>query len=157
MMIESLIERMTENNISNDIIAYVALHAQSGCRISDLLAVDHSSISNNLNISILQGKGSLPLIVQPVYFRDYWTKVKCDRLSPMQSYNRFFFYRLYRKYGIVYSNGMFKNNSVTHAFRKSLANDIYSIDNTNLRVQGALGHRSKKSTEHYINSNNKSK
>lgn len=150
MKIERLIERMQSDNVPIHLIAYTALHQQSGCRISDLLNVNYLSISPGLNISILQGKGSLPLIIQPVYFREYWVDVRVKRLIPMEGYNRFFMYRFYRKYGIGVNNGSGRNMSVTHAFRKQLAQDVYSIDNTEIRVQGALGHRSKKSTEHYI-------
>ena len=38
----------------------------------------------------------------------------------------------------------------------NLAQDIYTIDNNALRVQGALGHRSKKSTEFYIDKDKES-
>lgn len=153
MNIEALILRMLEDGISENIVAYVALHAQSGCRISDLLAVDYRSISKHLNISILQGKGSMALVIQPLYFRDYWQIVRDAKLTPMASFNRFYFYRLYKKYGIVSHSPGSVNNSVTHAFRFKLAQDIQSIDNNKDRVQGALGHKSKKSTQHYYNSN----
>ena len=100
MNIEALILRMLEDGISENVIAYVALHAQAGCRISDLLAVDYRSISKHLNISILQGKGSMALVIQPLYFRGYWKLVRDAKLTPMQSFNRFYFYRLYKKYGM---------------------------------------------------------
>lgn len=138
------------------LIAYVVLHFQSGCRISDLLNVDYTAISNNLNISILQGKGSLPLTVQPIYHREFWQQVKRLKLKPMEPYNRFFFYRLYKRYGIVIEKGANKNAYVTHAFRKNLADDLNRIDNNELRAQGALGHRSKSSTKRYLLNNNKS-
>lgn len=144
------LERMQADNIPISILAYVALHHQSGCRISDLLAVDFSSITQQLNISINQGKGSLALLVQPLYYRDYWKNVRDNKLQPMSAFNRFFFYRLYKKYDLVHYSGSGKNNSVTHSFRKSLATDVYSLNQNIGRVQGALGHRSSKSSEHYV-------
>lgn len=149
MDIDFILQNMRASGIPVAVRAYVSLHAQSGCRISDLLAVDFSCISKNLNISILQGKGSQALIVQPVYYRDFWEEVKSKRLIPMAHYNRFYFYRLYRKFGIVIKKSTNKNSFVTHAFRKVLADDVYQIDNNIARVQGALGHRSVKSSEHY--------
>ena len=151
MDIERIIERMRTNGMDTAVMAYVALHAQSGCRISDLLAINHTSISRAGNISILQGKGSSALIVQPVFFREFWSDVKKHKLTPMEFYNRFYFYRLYRKFGIVYHKTNKKNAFVTHAFRKALADDIYNIDGNAKRVQGALGHRSATSTKHYTN------
>lgn len=141
---------MRADGLPIELLAYISLHAQSGCRISDLLAIDFSCISPQLNISILQGKGSQALVVQPYVYREFWAQVRDLQTQPMRYYNRFYFYRLYRKYGIVFSKGGNKNSFVTHAFRKALAEDIYSIDRKKERVQGALGHRSHKSSDHYI-------
>lgn len=149
MDIERILNRMSQAGTPDELLAYVSLHHQTGCRISDLLAIDYKCITAQLNISILQGKGSQPLTVQPIRYREFWKKVYELRLSPMAIYNRFFFYRLYKKYGIQYNKRKGKNSFVTHAFRKNLADDIYKIDNNKQRVQSALGHRSNRSTEHY--------
>lgn len=149
MDITLILERMKQEGIPSIVRAYVSVHAQTGCRISDLLAIDYKCISDKLNISILQGKGSQALIVQPIHYRDLWKQVRDLKLTPMEFYNRFYFYRLYKKFGIVHRKNKGKNQFVTHAFRKILADDIYKIDQNKERVQGALGHRSRKSTEHY--------
>ena len=142
---------METDLIPLDVRAYVSLHFYSGARISDLLAVDYRSISNRLNISILQGKQSQALTLQPVHYREFWERVRDNQLTPMQIYNRFYFYRLYKRFGITISRGSHKNNLVTHAFRRELASDLHSIDGNIKRAQGALGHRSANSTEHYVN------
>lgn len=149
MDINAILLRMESELIPLPVRAYVSLHYYSGARISDLLQVDYTSISSRLNISILQGKGSQALTIQPVHYREFWQRVRDNRLTPMQNYNRFYFYRLYKKYGITISRGSHKNNLVTHAFRRELAIDLHSIDGNIKRAQGALGHRSASSTEHY--------
>ena len=149
MNINSIITQMETQRIPLPVLAYVSLHYYSGARISDLLRVDYTSISSRLNISILQGKGSQALTVQPVHYREFWESVRNNRLSPMENYNRFYFYRLYKRFGITIFRGSHKNNLVTHAFRKELAVDLHSIDGNIKRAQGALGHRSANSTEHY--------
>ena len=149
MDIETIILQMKKERIPLPVLAYVSLHYYSGARISDLLQVDYASISNRLNISILQGKQSQALTVQPVHYREFWQRVRDNKLTPMQNYNRFYFYRLYKKFGITISRGSHKNNLVTHAFRKELAGDLHALDGNIKRAQGALGHRSAKSTEHY--------
>ena len=149
MDINAILSRMESELIPLPVRAYVSLHYYSGARISDLLQVDYTSISSRLNVSILQGKGSQALVIQPVHYREFWVRVRDNRLTPMQHYNRFYFYRLYRRFGIIISRGNNKNNLVTHAFRKELAGDLYAIDGNIKRAQGALGHRSSKSTEHY--------
>ena len=149
MDINAILSRMESELIPLPVRAYVSLHYYSGARISDLLQVDYTSISSRLNVSILQGKGSQALVIQPVHYREFWVRVRDNRLTPMQHYNRFYFYRLYRRFGIIISRGNNKNNLVTHAFRKELAGDLYALDGNIKRAQGALGHRSSKSTEHY--------
>ena len=140
---------MEEGRISIDVRAYVSLHYISGARISDLLKVDYTCISKRLNISILQGKGSQALTVQPIHYRGYWTRVRDGKLTPMLHYNRFYFYRLYKRFGIQEVRGKGKNNLVTHKFRRELANDLHNIDSDIRRAQGALGHRSSSSTKLY--------
>lgn len=156
MDIDVILARMKEGRQPTAVLAYTALHWQCGCRISDLLKVNHASISPSLNISILQGKGSQALSLQPLHFREFWKRVKELELSPMEYYDRYYFYRVYKRFGVSISNGKGKNNLVTHAFRRNLAQDIYTIDNNALRVQGALGHRSKSSTEFYIDKDKES-
>lgn len=149
MDINAILSRMESELIPLPVRAYVSLHYYSGARISDLLQVDYTSISSRLNISILQGKGSQALTIQPVHYREFWERVRDNRLTPMQNYNRFYFYRLYKRFSITISRGNNKNNLVTHAFRRELAQDLHNIDGNIKRAQGALGHRSVNSTEHY--------
>ena len=149
MDINNILENMKASNIPLEVRAYVSLHFYSGSRISDLLAVDFTCVSRNLTISILQGKESQALTVQPVHYRDFWIRVRDNELKPMELYNRFYFYRIYKRFGIVISRRKGKNNLVTHAFRKLLADDMQQLDGNIKRAQGALGHRSVNSTKHY--------
>lgn len=149
MNINAILTKMEAELIPLSVRAYVSLHFYSGARISDLLAVDYRSISNRLNISILQGKQSQAICLQPVHYREFWERVRNNQLVPMENYNRFYFYRLYKRFGIVISRGGSKNNLVTHAFRRELASDLHALDGNIKRAQGALGHRSANSTKHY--------
>lgn len=150
MDIDSILKRMESDKQPVDVRAYTALHWQSGARISDLLKVDYSCISNSLYISISQSKQSNALTVQPVHFREFWKQVRDLKLTPMLHYNRFYFYRLYQRYGITDKKRNAINNSVTHAFRKNIAKDLYNLDENKERVTSALGHRSKRSADYYI-------
>ena len=149
MNIDNILHSMETADIPLAVRAYVSLHYYSGARISDLLAVDFTCISRNLNISILQGKQSQALTVQPVHYRDFWIRVRDNELKPMELYNRFYFYRIYKRFGITVSRPKGRNNLVTHAFRKHLADDMQQLDGNIKRAQGALGHRSVNSTKHY--------
>lgn len=145
-----IIEELRKAKYPELFLAYVALQWQSGSRISDLLRVDYSCISPHLQITINQGKGSKSLIVQPVHFRDVWRVVRDSRLSPARNWSRFFFYRVYRRYGIVVKSYGLKYDSVTHAFRKHIADDIIAGGGTIEDVQQVLGHVETKSAKYYI-------
>lgn len=144
------IKLMAADNVAVNILALVDLQFQTGIRISDLLSIDFSNVTDRLHIVIEQGKGSRKLVVSPVNFRDYWKSVRVNKLNPSAGLNRFFFYRLYKKYGIEIDRGANKNKSVTHAPRKLIGKELYNRENKIEDVQAGLGHRSKRSSEFYI-------
>lgn len=148
-----IIEELRRAKYPELFLAYVSLQWQSGSRISDLLRVDYSCISPHLQITIQQGKGSKPLIIQPVHFRDVWRVVRDSSLSPARNWSRFFFYRVYRRYGIVIQNENLKYDSVTHAFRKYIADDIIAGGGTIEDVQQILGHVDVRSSKYYTDEN----
>lgn len=148
--IELLLKELEEKNFDPKLLAYISLQFTAGLRISDLLKINYSNITPNLLIAIEQGKGSNVLNVQPVFYRDIWRAIRDNKLSPMSNYSRFWFYKLYKKLGIMMDNGAGRNNSVTHAPRKLLAQELYANDNNLEIAKNALGHKDERSTLYYI-------
>lgn len=155
--IELLLKELEQKKFDTKLLAYISLQFTAGLRISDLLKINHSNITPNLLIAIEQGKGSNVLNVQPVFYRDIWRAIRDNKLSPMSCYNRFWFYKLYKKLGIVVDNGTGRNNSVTHAPRKMLARELYANDNNLEVAKNALGHKDERSTLYYIDPNYRQK
>ena len=151
--IKNRLDAMLADNVDEKIVAGVGLMFSAGLRISSLLLIDYTCISSNLVITIKQLKGSNTLYAQPIYYRDVWRKVYDNKLSPFTLYDRFFFYRLFKRYDLVLKNGAGRNDSVTHAPRKYLANEMYSVENDIQAAKSALGHKSSSSTKYYINEN----
>ena len=151
--IELLLLELEKKNFDKKLLAYISLQFTAGLRISDLLKINYNNITPNLLIAIEQGKGSNVLNVQPVFYREIWRAVRDNKLSPMQNFNRFWFYKLYKKLGIVMNNGAGRNNSVTHAPRKLLAQELYANDNNLEIAKNALGHKDERSTLYYIDQN----
>ena len=144
-----IVEEMRRNNVNKYIIAFVRLHFQSGARISDMLRINYTNISENLNITIEQGKGSNPIFVSPIWDREEWRRIRELKLSPFQNHTRHSFYRMYKKYGIIMNRGNGSYNSVTHFFRKNLAQDIMNeTDNLEL-VAKRLGHKNQRNAIYY--------
>lgn len=148
--LQRIFDVMLREGISKYIVAGISLQFSAGLRISDLLKLTYQDISSNLLITVLQSKGSNPLIVQPIYFRDIWREVREEKLSPFQFYDRYVFYRISKRYGLIISNGKGRNNSVTHAGRKYLAREMYSASNDIHTAKEALGHKSANSTKYYV-------
>ena len=151
--IELLLLELEKKNFDKKLLAYISLQFTAGLRISDLLKINYSNITPNLLIAIAQSKGSNVLNVQPVFYRDIWRLIRDNKLSPMSAYNRFWFYKLYKRLGIVLNNGAGRNNSVTHAPRKLLAQELYANDNNLETAKNALGHKDERSTLYYIDQN----
>jgi integrase len=148
--LQNKLDLMPHYHISIDVIALVDIIFQGGLRISDAMRINFSCIDENLNIVIHQGKGSKPLRITPVNYRDYWRKVYAKKLTPYQHFNYMFFYRLFKKFGLVIfvSNG--KNSKVTHSGRFLVASEVYEKNENIELVSDVLGHKSVKSTEHYL-------
>lgn len=139
---------------SQTVICFIRLHSISGARISDLLRVRRNDITSSLFISIRQCKGSLPLTVKLSTDLQFWSDYRNGLHLDIGLYNKNYFYRLYKRYNIQFDNGALRNKSVTHSFRKELANDLYSATGSIESAQSALGHRSSRSTEYYISKDN---
>lgn len=148
--LQRVFDNMLQEGISKYIVAGISLQFSAGLRISDLLKLTYRDISSNLLITVLQSKGSNALVVQPIYFRDVWREVREEKLAPFQFYDRFVFYRISKRYGLIISNGKGRNNSVTHAGRKYLAREMYSASNDIHTAKEALGHKSANSTKYYV-------
>ena len=143
-------DSMLQEGISKYIVAGISLQFSAGLRISDLLKLTYRDISTNLLITVLQSKGSNALVVQPIYFREVWREIRQEKLSPFYFYDRYVFYRINRRYGLVLSNGPGRNDSVTHSGRKYLAREMYSASNDIHIAKEALGHKSANSTKYYV-------
>lgn len=151
--IKNRLDAMIADNIDKNIVAGVGLMFSAGLRISSLLMIDYNCISSNLVITIRQKKGSNTIYAQPIYYREVWRDIYKNKLTPFALYDRFFFYRLFKRYDLVLKNGTGRNDSVTHAPRKYLANELYSAENDIQVAKDALGHKSVSSTKYYIDAN----
>ena len=145
---------MQSAGYSQTVICFIRLHSVSGARISDLLRIRRSDITSSLYVSIRQCKGSLPLTVRLSDDVQFWREYRAGLHLDIGLYNKNYFYRLYKRYNIQFDNGLLRNKSVTHSFRKELANDLFNATGSIESAQSALGHRSTRSTEYYLSRDN---
>ena len=152
--LESKLVQMQSAGYSQTVICFIRLHSISGARISDLLRIRRNDITSSLFVSIRQCKGSLPLTVKLSTDLQFWSDYRNGLHLDIGLYNKNYFYRLYKRYNIQFDNGLLRNKSVTHSFRKELANDLFNATGSIESAQSALGHRSPRSTAYYLSKDN---
>lgn len=144
------IERMKTDHVNELVIELVRVQWVYGLRISDLLKIHPSNITKNLTCVIEQSKNSMPLSISLAINPEFWSKYRTGAQRLAGELNRWFFYRLYERYGLVIYNGEGSNNSVTHAGRKALAREIYEQTGDAKNVTTALGHKSERTAWYYL-------
>ena len=141
---------VSNHNLPAYVKSIIELQFLFGLRISEALQIDHSQVMFNGAINIRGLKGSNDRFVYPVKYRDFWLQVKRSNSSPGQYYNRFYFYRLYKKIGISGLLSFNKNHSVTHYMRYMYVLQLLKETDNVESIKNLLGHKSIKSTMHYI-------
>lgn len=129
--------------------AVIELMAIGGLRISEVLNVCQSDVSKSGSIRIRALKGSSFRVVQPFLFREFWMDGGGGLLPLSGVYTRFYFYRLFRKFGLYATFGNNQHSSVTHYFRHLKGLDIQESFNDWQLTSSVLGHKNINSTQYY--------
>lgn len=129
--------------------AIIALMYQEGLRVSEVLSINPGSITSDLHIIIRGKKGSGTRIITPVFFREFWERYRCSTWNIAAEYNRFYVYRLCKKYGLYITNSSGKRSFVTHSFRHNIISSLINKVKDTADVQHYIGHKSHKSTIWY--------
>ena len=145
------IESLEGLGYSRQFVAMVYVHFITGCRISDLLSLNGLDFTSNYYVRIKQGKNSEDLIYYIDKYHDVIDIWKSNKIRISGTYSRQSIYRIYNKIGISVNRGNNRNKSVTHAFRVAIARDIVSSGMDKGVASKALGHKSKRSIDYYLN------
>lgn len=145
------IETLEGLGYSRRFVAMVYVHFITGCRISDLLRLTGLDFTGNYYVRIRQGKNSEDLIYHIDRYHDILDIWRSSGIRISGTYSRQSIYRIYTKIGISVSRGNNRNKSVTHAFRVAIARDIVSSGMEKSVASKALGHKSKRSIDYYLN------
>ena len=121
----------------------------SGCRVSEVLRIKASDVSQSGLVKITASKGSANRFVHISYSLDFLLSLKAVNGYIFANYNRFYIYRLFKKLGFTQKFGDNVNSSVTHYFRKSAALEALSMNNDLQDIATLLGHKSAKSAHYY--------
>lgn len=126
------------------------LIALNGLRVSEALSVESKCITQDGRILIKGGKGSSDRICFSREYVEEWKRKRLNSAWNVRYISRYRMYRLFKKYDITWKEINHKKTSVTHAFRKLAARDVYLNEKNLVNITTALGHKSKKSAKHYV-------
>lgn len=130
--------------------AVLELQFLYGLRISEVLNIKPTDIGSNGNIQIKGLKGSENRVVYAVRFRNFWEQMRVNNFQLPNSYNRFYFYRLYKKKGIYQAFGKNRKSSTTHYLRYLYIQELLTQGIELEQIKLIIGHKSIKSTIHYV-------
>lgn len=123
----------------------------TGCRVSQALNIKSKDISKHGIVKISGSKNGNSFIFQSARFRAFWIGIKNDNLVISLERNRFYIYRLFKKYGICYLPEHNSNYAITHAPRHLLLNETKNLELSKLERASIVGHKNENSQDYYIN------
>jgi len=121
----------------------------SGARISEILQIKSSGISNDLRILISGSKNSNSRFILGTEFASFFSRCRDNNIHPFQEFDRFFVYRELKKKGFSMYFGDNQNAAVTHAFRHLAVLDMQPVDKELTAAQQTIGHKANQSTHVY--------
>lgn len=152
---EDYINKILNSKLPNIEQMLICCLLRNGLRISEIADTSKITIVSNCKLSIYEYKTGQSRIV-PVFEHQ---KLLSDLLTMSNriywSRNRFYYYRIFKQMGIAFQSENNIKQSVTHAARHIVAEEIMNATNDIQQVQKALGHKSVNSTSHYISNDKK--
>jgi integrase len=135
--------------LSEEVYSLVVILETTGCRISEVLSIIPSNIANNGSFKIIGLKRSNNRLISILEVSSYMLHCKRNGIMPFNTFNRYFYYRLFKKMGIVLQSFGSSKCSVTHYFRHNFIRNMANIDKSLELVKDIVGHKSIKNTERY--------
>ena len=141
----------SNSDAPEDVKAITWLLFQEGLRVSEVLNIRSQDILRNGNIVIRGLKGSNDRIVTPANYKWFWDKIQKNGIQVKECFNRYYIYRVCKKYGLSIELQNKSRKAVTHSFRHIVINELDKNEVSINAIQSHMGHKSTKSTKHYLN------
>lgn len=121
-----------------------------GLRISEVLCITSADWRASQKVFIRGKKGSFDRVVSVRFFFDELRSFTSSYGYLQAAGNRFYFYREFKRLGIIFQSSNSSKASVTHAGRHLLADNLFQHGNDIELSKRTLGHKSVNSTKHYV-------
>lgn len=155
LILTYIMEVKKSTYLGEKIQALIVLMLENGLRVSEVCSINYSKIDKLGRIYIDSKKGSNSRIVTSSEFSAYFKKVAGIDYVVGNVYDRFFFYRLFKKLGIIFETGKGMNNAVTHTPRILTLKSLNEDNIATSEIARFIGHKNEKNTKKYINKKSK--
>ena len=122
---------------------------ETGCRISEALAIQHEDISDRGMILLRARKNGDDRVVSVSSVSSYMLQCKLKQIAPFLGHNRFTAYRILKRLGISKLKKDRSKESVTHMFRDEYVKDARTTLADDSTLSKSIGHKSKTAIEYY--------
>lgn len=144
------IGNIINDNKNNAFGAVTELLFLYGLRISEALSVCGSDVKSDGSIRIKTLKGGSVRIVFPVVCVDFWLGFRFNRFPIVNVFSRFYFYREFKKLGLMAHFGNNDKFSTTHYLRHLKVLSMRNSGYSDIEISKFLGHNSFKSLDFYV-------
>lgn len=128
-----------------------AFQYETGCRISECLSIKYYDVLADGRVIIRGLKGSNDRVVSCSIGKSYLLHCRLYNSWVFSNFNRFYVYRFYKKYGVMFVSKKSKKKSVTHALRHINALNMRKAGLKSSDVSEFLGHKNLKNGKYYGN------
>lgn len=147
---ESLQARFKQiGQYDSKVAAIFDLQFAGGCRISEVLAISYTDIDSLGRVTIRGLKGGETRVISSSFSAQFLLRQVALKANPFVGLDRFYVYRVYKRYGVSEYYGENKRASVTHLPRHEVALASKKIARDESTTKSQLGQKSVKSTAHY--------
>ena len=143
------IEEFLKNSNDKILVFMLGLMYCYGLRVSEVLALDRSSMLGNYQLLVRGSKGSESRIVTVFYAKEVYDSLLLNTYPLGYVYSRFWLYRELKKYGLYGYFGTNMYASVTHLARHLKVLTLTEQDVPRGTISHFLGHKSIKSLSYY--------
>ena len=127
----------------------LCIQLAGGLRISEVLNIRPNDIDGLGNIRINASKGGNSRIVTCLESAEYLLWCRKNSVYPFADYNRFYIYRIYKKYNLMVQPVNSSRKAVTHAIRHIQATAARTANFDNSLISNKLGHKNPNTQKHY--------
>ena len=128
----------------------IDLLVASGSRVQALLSLRGEAVDKSGGCFVVQGKGSNPLYVSPIYLRQEFVRWAGFPGYVFSELNYRQVQRILINDGIVFNRKGFESSATTKIFRLCKVREVNAVSSDIKVAKLAIGHKSIRSTAHYL-------